>query len=414
MKRTDNLLFCLLLSILFITPLAQGTEKGVAVWVVHVLVLLILLLFIGEMLQKKRLQFTPTPIDYPILAFVVLSLIAASFSQKPIISFGIVWQVLDYCIIYYVVVNKCKTKNQALFLLYCLMFIGTFLAIIGMIRYVGAGPPARKIFHELTSTYENSNHLAAYLAMVIPLTIAAIFLDMHIGQRIFVGYCLFMMAVAFVLTLSRGGWFSLLCALALMGLMGLKGCNRSNLAKRTIPIILLGGVGLIVIVGFGFKSVNYQLSSFFVQKRKKEIESFNSRTFYWKATLDLIRDYPVLGTGPGTFPYVYEKYLKKRIGDKYAHSEYLWVMSEWGIVSILLVIWMQVIIFKESIGWYLTAHRKSMRSLALGITGSLVAISIHSLADYNLHFMANMFVVVVLTGIVMGRNKRKKMGSNLT
>ncbi len=313
---------------------------------------------------------------------------------------------------HYVVVNKCKTKNQALFLLYCLMFIGTFLALWGMIRYVGSSPSARKIAYELTSTYKNSNHIAAYLEMVIPLSIVIIFLDMHIGQRIFVGYCLFMMAVAFVLTLSRGGWFSLLCALALMGLMGLKDCNRSNLAKRTIPIILLGGVGLIVIVGFGFKSVNYQLSSFFVQKRKKEIESFNGRTFVWKATLDLIRDYPVLGTGPGTFPYVYEKYLKKyfnrRIGDEYAHSEYLWVMSEWGIVSILLVIWMQIIIFKESIGWYLTSHSKSMRSLALGITCSLVAISIHSLADYNLHFMANMFVVVVLVGIVMGRKKRVK------
>ena len=64
-------------------------------------------------------------------------------------------------------------------------------------------------------------------------------------------------------------------------------------------------------------------------------------------------------------------------------------------------------IFKESVGLCLRAGSKSWQSLALGITASLVAISIHSLADYNLHFMANMFVVVVLVAIVMGKRKPK-------
>jgi len=297
------------------------------------------------------------------------------------------------------------------------------VAVLGLIKYVGAS--GSRIGFELTSCYVNSNHLAAYLEMIIPLILVVLVLDMHIGQKILVGYCLFMMIIAFILSLSRGGWFSLLCALLAMGFIYLKKNgfsafgkrsevkNRSEVkGKRVILIALLAGVVFIVTVALGFNNVNYQASSFFDQKRKKQIESFNGRVAIWSATLDLIRDYPVLGVGPGTFPYVYEKYLKRHIGDEYAHSEYLWVMSEWGIASILLVLWMQIILFKETLGLYLKRRSNTKRSLALGIFGSFVAISIHSIVDYNLHFMANMFLVVILAGIVMGMRKNVRLSQD--
>ncbi len=399
MKKIDNLIFCLLISILFFTPLAKGTEKGLAVCVVHTLVLILLSLWIGEILVEKKSHFISTPLDYPIVVFVGLTLLASIFSIKPAVSFGAFWKLIDYIIVYYAVVNKLRTKNQLFLLVSSLMAVGAFLSVWGLIKYLGASQG--RLGYELASTFANSNHLAAFLMMIIPIAIVLLILEMDIGKKVFLAYGLCMMLVAFVLTLSRGGWISLLCALMVLGLMYLKKYRFQHLGKSFVPILLIALVCLLFITGFGFNNVHHQLSSFFVQKRRKEIESFNGRVPIWQATLDLIHDYPVLGTGPGTFPYVYEKYLKKKIRDTYAHNEYLQLMSEWGMVSFLLILWMMIVIFKESIKCYLTAPSRTLRSLVLGIMGGLIAISIHCLVDFNFHFMANTFVAVVLTGMIM-------------
>jgi O-antigen ligase len=142
---------------------------------------------------------------------------------------------------------------------------------------------------------------------------------------------------------------------------------------------------------------------------KGRIESVSGRMPIWKGTLDMIRTYPLLGAGPGTFPLLCEDYIGKYVSnlrDKYAHSEYLQTGAEWGGFSLLIIFWIQILFFLAAFRAYAQAHTRFSQYLRLGILGSITAISIHSLAEFALHPMANAILCVVLGALAINSHNR--------
>lgn len=82
------------------------------------------------------------------------------------------------------------------------------------------------------------------------------------------------------------------------------------------------------------------------------------RPLIWKDTLKVIKDYPVTGTGMGTFSYIFPKYRSFRADDKnlkYAHSDYLQLVSETGIFGLVFAIGFLL--------WYLKMFGRCLRGL---------------------------------------------------
>ena len=113
-----------------------------------------------------------------------------------------------------------------------------------------------------------------------------------------------------------------------------------TLKNGLLPII---GAGLVLLILYFFReTVSSPL--FF------RLEEHMTRINIWKSCLNIIRDYPLFGVGPGNFGAVYERYkpeifIAKNLNVTCAHSNYLTVFIGWGLVGGLLFLGLAVICY---------------------------------------------------------------------
>jgi O-antigen ligase len=112
----------------------------------------------------------------------------------------------------------------------------------------------------------------------------------------------------------------------------------------------------------------------------------------------MIKDNPVLGTGPGTFAIVFTQYQPPGLPMRYffGHNDYLHFTSELGLPFMGIAVWM-IFLFFKTILKKISSQNPLDRGLALGALGGITAILIHSFVDFNLHVPANtiLFTTVV-------------------
>ena len=92
---------------------------------------------------------------------------------------------------------------------------------------------------------------------------------------------------------------------------------------------------------------------------KPEFVSFNQRRVYYFNSLNLIKENPIFGTGTGSFPLAYKKFIIKHklfnldnqeaLFTKNPHNEYLLFGSQFGIYGILLLLFWFGKLFKTSL-----------------------------------------------------------------
>jgi O-antigen ligase len=128
-----------------------------------------------------------------------------------------------------------------------------------------------------------------------------------------------------------------------------------------------------------------------------------TRLSIWRGTVALIGEHPWLGTGFGTFPIAYTAVQNTFLDQfvNHAHNDYLEIASDLGIPA--------AVGLTVSLGWILMravrafrdASRNIDRFFALGCVGSIVAILLHSLVDFNLYIPANALIFASILGLAM-------------
>ena len=110
----------------------------------------------------------------------------------------------------------------------------------------------------------------------------------------------------------------------------------------------------------------------------------------WKDSLLIVRDYPMTGTGFGSYTDIYKGYRTEPTRNvvTHAHNDYIELAVEGGMIAVGLVVWFLISI--------LATYRRFLKRrdpyciyLYMGGLTGLVAILIHSISDFNLHIGAN-------------------------
>ena len=126
-----------------------------------------------------------------------------------------------------------------------------------------------------------------------------------------------------------------------------------------------------------------------------------SRISIWRDTLGLIRQHPLLGTGLGTFSVAYTSvqtvFLTQLVD--HAHCDYLEVASELGLPGAMLLFGSIFWILARAVRRYRKSEDNFDSAVWLGCIGSIAAILLHSLADFNLYIPANAVVLAVTLGL---------------
>ena len=402
--------------ILIFTPLARGSEYQWAVIIIHFATLLAL----TAMLIKKSLLWDwrspQVVLNKPIGVLLLIVFGATCFSQIPHVS---LWPAIlfgNYIILFYLVIDSVRTRAHLRMLIYVIIAVAILLTIVGLLKVSGHNPFPWWNYAQSTlnldlasasSTFGNPNRFAGYMEMALPLTFGMFFTGDKGGKRFLIVYLSLMMLIVLVFARSRGALISTMLSITFVTLLYL-----INYPKHRFKLIaaFMGGLLFIGLIILSDKNV---LEEFKTLKSVQSDTSLTSRVILWKNLAEIILDYPLLGTGPGTFSTMFTQYQPVGFKVRFyrAHNDYLEFITEVGILLAGVYIWIIVLFFKR--GFKKMRHpSRLVRGTTLGAMTGVSAMLIHSIADFNLQVPANAILFTVLAAIVIARSPRSS-ASNL-
>lgn len=329
---------------------------------------------------------------------------------------------------FYLVLMLCEEQKAQERLVFGLLTIGMFEAFYGLIQYLTGWQQiftyVKKFYlQEATGTYINRNHYAGLLEMILPF---AVIMALHkvwtLRRKVpeepgrtkkilasmefpFLALWIFVAAVLFaalVFSRSRMGIISALVSLIAI----LARAGTSSLPTRTRiatgVLFLLGIVGLSVWIGSDPVMARFETLD----------DQYNhpgqDRLSIWRDTLHLIRRDPLLGSGFGTFAVVYPSVQTAFLSHlvDYAHCDYLQMAAELGVPGAILVFGAIFWILGLTVRHCSRAGREDDKAISLACLGSIIAILLHSLADFNLYIPANALVFAVILGLAWSNATR--------
>lgn len=282
-----------------------------------------------------------------------------------------------------------------------LIVFGFILGMFGIIQHAtwnGKIYWLKKPISENATSYGpfvNRNHFAGFIGMLIPFSLGTALASRRIEKKMTYGFLGIAMAVALFFSLSRGGIMSFIASMLVFSVLVLtKGMSK----KKLVPILLFVVVLAAYLLFLGISPV--------VERFVQGEVSNEQRVTAWQGTLAALRDYPILGSGFGTFEYVFKIYQPNGLYGywDHAHNDYLELLLDLGLVGIIpvcifLFVVLRLIIRTEWKG----------RDLYLGaaLLASITSIAVHSLVDFNLHIPSNalLFFLVLGLGVSLSTGK---------
>ena len=201
---------------------------------------------------------------------------------------------------------------------------------------------------------------------------------------------------------SRGAALALAGALLLVTLLAGLARRRLRWWPVLLTVFVLAGAALAARLG----------NSESVLERLVPSGRYLNRPRLWRDTLRMAVDHPVLGTGLGSFPYVFPRYQTFDSERQFTHAEGDWIqyLAETGLAGSLLLLVFAGVLFRTI--WRALRTNDANRSLAFGAGVALAGVVLHGLLDSSLHIPANLIAAGVLAGAVLALGVRSTAGDS--
>lgn len=317
------------------------------------------------------------------------------------------------------VYRLCRIKQVAENIIALLVIIAAITSIYSQINFATNGsmdfipavPPWDFAWHEgIRGTYSYKNQYAVYLAMSVALGTGwsmSVYQSTRLRTRgmahwlfssSFLKLALIVLATGLIYitllnTASRGAVLSLTLSLLLIfGTYVLRQPDSRKAIFRPRAII----AGSIVIIIF---TAIFVQSSAFERFTEYEFED-NGRQQLRETAMQVIADFPITGTGAGTYPYVQHNYKPPSLGNsgmsQRAHNDYLETLATQGVIGTgLAVMFIGALlsgVFKRS--------KKPVSPYLLACRCSVLTLLIQSAIDVNLStfWLPVYFILICVLG----------------
>jgi O-antigen ligase len=115
----------------------------------------------------------------------------------------------------------------------------------------------------------------------------------------------------------------------------------------------------------------------------------------------MLKEYPLTGSGGGTFYAAFPKYRPGVISAYFthAHNDYVQFATETGVIGLGLLGLIVLSTFFVALRTLYERRDPLCRGVAFGTTMGIIALMIHSWVDFNLQIPANAYTFVVLLAL---------------
>ncbi|HEV7681269.1 MAG TPA: O-antigen ligase family protein [Pyrinomonadaceae bacterium] len=434
-SRFAFLMVCLAI---ILSALAYGTVHYWALAIFFLAAITILVLWLIDSWNLGTFRVSRNILQLPVLGMFLLGVfqllplrhpedigthsipLVSSLSFDPYSTRLVLVQTMALLIYFAAVLVFTDTPKRLRLLVRTIGVFGFFLAIFGLTQSF-TSPDKIYWMRELPQSqafgpFINRHHFAGYMELALALPLGLVLTGAIEKEKRFIYvFAAGLMAVALVMTNSRGGIISLLAeVLFLVATMGLRRRRRRKHRKtesesesderptRIRSAAVKAGLALALIVAL-FGSVVLLGGE---DALTRVVGSVNTddpttgRAHFWSVTVDIIKTHPWIGTGLGAFGVVYTGYDSRNgmYRLEQAHNDYLQTLSDGGIIGALLGLFFIVNLFR--MGFIRRASRDDFRrGVATGAMAGCFAVLVHSFFDFTLHTPANALLFLTMAAL---------------
>lgn len=264
--------------------------------------------------------------------------------------------------------------------------------------------------------YVNRHHFAGYMELTLAMPLGLLFAGAVERERVMLyAFATAMMAIALVMTNSRGGMLSMVCEIMFLAIVAATAMRRKRSSEevedrgtriRAAAVRIGLGFAMIVAVFFGVLYFGGEDAISRLLGTVNSADPTTGRAHFWSGAIEIIKDHPVLGAGLGAFSAVYPRYDTGSGAYRLeqAHNDYLQIFSDAGVVGGLIALVFVVALFRMALK-RMQSHDKMRRGIALGALAGCTGALVHSFFDFTLHTTANalLFLLLAALATVNGR-----------
>lgn len=431
-----------------LTTLAYGTVHYWALGAFALSAAGIVCFWCADGLVLRSVQLSRNALQWPLLGLIGLGLIqllplrapdnaglplplARTLSLDPSSTRLFLVQMCALLIYFVATLIFTDTPRRLRTIVRTIMIFGFLLAMFGLTQSFTSDGTRVYWIRQLTQStafgpFINRHHFAGYMELTIALPLGLLLSGaIESYKRPVYAFVAMMMGVALILTNSRGGLISLAAEILFLVVVagpGLRDVQRPARAQRIRSALLRAcfAFGLIVVLIGGTIAIGGSGAFTRLLGTVNANDPTTGRAHFWSVTLDVIKAYPIVGSGLGSFSVIYPRYdsLNGLYRLEQAHNDYLQVLADGGIVGGILGLAFLVILFGKGFARRETDD-KFRRGVATGALAGCFAVLIHSFFDFTLHTTANALLFLILAALAMqdgrvdqGSKRRRRRTSN--
>lgn len=348
--KGERLAILILTLIILLAPFDYGLPDLQILTINLVLSIFLIFIWLVFAIRRGEINFYINPITVSVLLFFLISLFSITYSIHPHSSLTEVMRVFTYLAIFFTSANFFSRESfQKIF--YVIAMCMALLAVYGIGKYFVAGEAEAK------SVFVYHGTFATYLLLTFPLTFS---LRRRNSLFLWLGT---LGLFAFIVTLSRSAWVSLIIAgvvlaVLLLGRRLTQARKRAGVAcARPAPsqrpdqrleskspcvrrhILIIVAVILLFIMCDSFFMKSVIIKRIGTLSSPWNVSSAQARVKYWDSAIKITKQYLPTGTGIQTFYVIYPFFKHPSFTvstHHFVHNDYLQILSELGPVGLII------------------------------------------------------------------------------
>ncbi|MCG9133278.1 O-antigen ligase family protein [Candidatus Poribacteria bacterium] len=329
---------------------------------------------VDRVLQKKKAEDT-FPFFVPLCCYILITFLSAINTPD---LFGTLKGALRATVymLFSVIVYAVIQNRTALKRLFIAVFPSAAVAVIWTIIVL--------IYHidawQWTSAYRsapftNYSVYGAFTAIFFLVCLSRFLFDNSRYDRVLWSAWFICFSIGLLMCFSRGVWLSVIVAVGFMLLQLGGGVTHKK-------ILFMGAACLILLACLSLPSI-YNI---FIERISSTVDlgyaSNRARLLRWGQAFVMFLESPILGKGYGAFAMLYEEDValvgsytaQYQLG---AHSEYLQVMAELGIVGLGIWVWLNLAFLRYGFRALKTIDDGFYRAVVIGLMAAEISLMVH-------------------------------------
>ena len=396
------------LIILIITyyTLIGGFVAGIREYPWRITTEIITFLLLGGWLFKKLVKkedLLKTPLDWPILALIAVSLVSAPFSTDPRVSWENAFLNILFVLLFYFTLELVLNLNLRKKFINAILVVSAVIALIGLFEFWQwyGGQLVRDVNWQSTglslrllepirikSVLHNPNYLAYFLLVGLGLSLKKIIDTQPWWKKAAWTSYMLMILANLALTQSRGGGLGVLVIFfSFFGMLWIASFRSQKLKQinRTQTMAMIGSMLALAVIFVWLISSRTNLFTASI------IDILRERSDFWWASLKMAADHPLTGVGAGTYPTQYLLYRDLSafgVGFIITHAHNLWltIIAEYGLLGLGAVVWTMIAFGSATYHSFKQPQEKTEFMWLVASIAILLGQATHNLFDDFLEF----------------------------